>query len=233
MAFALVASTERAGAGTSPAVDTTGADLLVAVLSAGATLSAPSDSKGNTWTKLNTYTGSFSSELAIYYVAAPTVGSGHTFTANGSTPGLCVAAFSGAATSGPFDEQNGQVEGASPRSTGSVTPTENDELVVAGAGGLYSGGSIGAGFTVAQDVNIGPGANFGSALAYLIQTTAAGVNPAWTSANDCSAAIATFKAATSPPPPPPPPPPPRPQPPPPPPATVPNPAPRMLALGLI
>jgi len=198
---ALLVSTKKKGAGTSPSIDTTGATLLVAVRSDAADAASIPDSKSNTWQKLNVFTGSFSSVMSIFYVENPTVGTGHTFDSDGVTPSICVAAFSGVVLSLPFDQQNGQNEGSSPRSTGSVTPTEHGELLIAAAGGFFAAGSINLGFTLLESNNLQGGVNFGTGLAYLEQITAAPINPAWTTTSGSSTAIATFKTGGSPPPP--------------------------------
>lgn len=191
----LIDSVQLAGAGTSSAINTTGADFLVAVIS-GAIGPAISDSKGNTWHELTMQIGSFSSETSIWYAYNPTVGSGHTFTASGEFPGMCVAAFSGRLTSGdPFDVENGAVEGPSPRQAGSVTPSQDGELLIAGLGGTPSPISIDSGFTIAESMNLTGGVNYGCVLAYLEQGTAGALNPSWTFSGSGAAVIATFKAA--------------------------------------
>jgi hypothetical protein len=198
MTIAKVVSTEKAGTGDSPSVDTTGANFLVACVSGLTADRGISDSKENAWIELTPQTGEFSASAALYYVANATVGSGHTFTAVGSTTGIVVVAFSGVKVTSPFDQENGVTEGASPRSTGSVTPSENDELVVAGSGGVGNTYSIDSGFTLDEFITVAGGTNFGVAIAHKIQTTAAAVNPAWsTVSGDINAFIATFKAEPS------------------------------------
>ncbi len=192
MAYSLVSSAKTTG--TSAGIDTTGATLLVIVQSAVSGMSAPSDSKGNTWTKLTEQGGS--GVTAIYYAANPTVGTGHTFTQGGTAGSLAVAAFSGALTVAPFDQQSGAAwDGSSPDAAGSVTPSENNELVIAGAGSSFTGPSIDGGFTIAQYTDFVGGTNYGSALAYLIQTTATAANPSWTTTGGCAPVCATFKSS--------------------------------------
>jgi hypothetical protein len=50
----------------------------------------------------------------LYYAANPTVGSGHTFSYTGASnfSSIFVAAFSGVATSSPFDKENGATSSA-------------------------------------------------------------------------------------------------------------------------
>src|ERR1700690_734511 len=102
MAISLVASVQIPGStsgGTSAAINTTGASLLVMSIaqSVGEAQIMPSDSLGNTWTAL-TKKWSASSGTCIYYVSNPNVGSAHTFTASDGPSTFCItqiAAFSG------------------------------------------------------------------------------------------------------------------------------------------
>lgn len=196
---------------TTGAIDTTGANLLIAHMGnyatagAGYPASEPvTDSKGNTWTALTIHPAPSGGNVSrIWYAKNATVGSGHTFTAsgNGLYPALCVAAFSGADTASPFDVENGGAgaSGSPPQSIGSITPTLNGELIIAGMSEYTSfvgTFSINAGMTVIEDQLFRSGQNFGSRLAYLIQGGKAAINPAWnwTSGGDQRAySIAAFK----------------------------------------
>lgn len=185
---------------TTGAVDTTGADFLVAIVSdvGVGDIPAVSDSKSNSWTALTRKVIGFAGSK-IHYCQSPTVGSGHTFTASSagaSSPSIAVLAFSGSAVS-PFDVENGATgQSVSSLSTGSVTPSENNELVIAGVCWYPAGTvSINGGFTISDQVNY-DGVHMGVGAAYLIQTSAAAANPAWSgvSFSDVAATIATFKA---------------------------------------
>lgn len=207
MTFALLGNTGisgGSGGGSSGSVDTTGADLIIIHVSqytVPATIT-PSDSKGNTWTGLTVQAGGTENKSRLWYCINPTVGTGHTFTATGSNTFSCaqVAWFSGAAAAG-FDQQNGAVAvgTATTLQTGSVTPSQNDELVVTGLSADRGNTlSINASFTITNQYPYSAGSREAGALAYLIQTTAGAVNPTWTtdvSAPDMAATIATFKAA--------------------------------------
>jgi hypothetical protein len=182
------------------AADSTGCDLIVICATWYAAAGTPtlSDSKGNTYTALTAHTDTVPGSL-IAYCQAPTVGSGHTFTLNltGSFPRLSAMGFSGSAAS-PFDQQNGSASsGATSLATGSVTPTQNDELVIAALtrrdGGTLS---IGDGFTIEKQEDW-EASHIGHACAYKIQTTSAAVNPTWSWSGSvyCASSIATFKAA--------------------------------------
>lgn len=192
MSISIVSSTisgTNSSGTTSPGIDTTGATLLIVGLAYYNASGAPtfSDSKGNTWTGLTQRGGSLNN-LRLYYAVNPTVGTGHTFTASGASSfaALGVLALSGAATSSPFD-----VESAT-----SVTPTQDNELLVAISGNPTPGSfpsAISDGFTIQHSIANSSGNYFGFSIAYQIQTTATARTPVWT--NGDGNAIATFKAA--------------------------------------
>lgn len=213
MAFSLIANTSAGSSGgssvTTSGIDTTGANLIVLETSNYHTIGTSitvSDSKGNTWSALNTY-GPTNTESKLYYCLNPTVGSAHTFTITsngGSTyPSIAVSAWSGAHASSSFDQQNGNnVAASSTLQVGSVTPTENDELIITGCA-FYAGGtlSIDNGMTITNQTNYSAGNCMGVGLAYKIQTTAAAINPTWTHSvtfTDGAASIATFKVGVTP-----------------------------------
>src|SRR5574341_912330 len=210
MAIALVVSTIKAASAstssvTSDAVDTTGSSLLVVAVSSYAVVAVATvtDSKSNTWTQLTTRTdpGANLSRQTLYYAQNPTVGTGHTFTAStsptASFPAIGVYAFSGTATTAVFDVENGNgADAVTSIQPGSVTPTQNNEVVVAALCFESSDTiSIGSGFTLSDQVPWVVNVNFGLAIAYKIQTTAGAENPtwSWTTSDDIATAIATFK----------------------------------------
>jgi len=205
MTYALVANAKVGGAngGTTSGIDTSGASLLVvAITTFSVTPSAGelSDSKGNTYTKRTTYSSS-SRRVTIFYCTNPTVGSGHTFTyASTNSFSLSLfSAFSGANTSAPYDQENG--DNGNTGQPGSVTPSEDNELVFTAIATDVGSGTptIDSGFTVIDSApNVG-GSYIGGGIAYKIQTTAAAVSPAWTwtSSSQLPTSIATFKAATA------------------------------------
>ena len=187
---------------TTSGIDTTGANLIV-VSATSFPIGTLTDSKSNSWTKLTTYSnGTVSVATAIFYCYAPTVGSGHTFTftqASGA-PSISVIAFSGAVAS-PADKDNGNTSFNSTTSvsTGSITPAENNELIVSGLGGGATSGTWTANESM---TNVGylptvSGQGYGTAIAYKMQTTAAAINPTWSSgvSGSGAVAIASFKAA--------------------------------------
>lgn len=209
MTIALVgrASVTGANGGTTTGFDSTGANLVTIHAAWASVLGTItiSDNKGNSYTARTEHSnGSVSSQ--IFDVAAPTVGSGHTFTLSGS--GIFAAmeayAWSGAAAS-PFDQQNGNTvgSGASSLQTGSVTPTQDNEMLFAGVCVDANGSNtytIDLSFTNKEENDYTGGTNEGGAAADLIETTAAAKNPTWSwssATGGAAASIATYKAAAA------------------------------------
>jgi hypothetical protein len=190
---------------TSGAIDTTGSTLLVLCVSAFVTTPGTiSDSKSNTWVA-GAATSSANDAIFCFYVKNPTVGSGHTFTdtATGNFATIFVASFSGTDTTANTDQSNssGGTPGAGTVQPGSVTPTTNNQVLVTAvsADANTQTLSINAGFTITDQVNSFTNGYTG-AMAYLVQGTAAAVNPTWTSTNGTEvlqAAINTFKASAA------------------------------------
>jgi hypothetical protein len=193
---------------TTPALDTSGANLLVVVVGLNADVAATmADSKSNSWSIAVQQTGGFAASREIIFYSTPTVvGTGHTFTITvvSSAPAIEILAFSGAAASSPLDQINSASGNfVSTIQPGSVTPTADAQVVVAGATmGDFSPNStlsINGGFTISDQISAAGGAHTGGGAAYLIQTTAAAANPTWTSthADLVSNCIATFKVAAA------------------------------------
>src|SRR3990167_1389615 len=142
MAIAPVANTVKSSTNTNAittdAIDTTGATLLVLGIASYAAVGPGtiSDSKSNTWVATGVSQAiSGATRVDVYYVKSPTVGSGHTFSggATGGYPSVFVVSFSGTNTPANRDQENQATEGPPNSLTaqpGSVTPTENDEVLV-------------------------------------------------------------------------------------------------------
>ena len=206
MAYNIIA---KASAGSSDtinvdtlAIDTTGADLIVAAISFyGSVAPTLTDNKGNTFVSLPLYDSGGTFGSILLYKQSPIVGTSHTFSATvgGATYlSIAVLALSGSIAS-PFDVGNGNDGGGASSTTiqtGSVTPGFSNELVVAAISGGDSISSIDSGFTIQENVAHLPSFHVAVAIATLIQTSPASTNPTWTLASSTqrSATIASFKS---------------------------------------
>ena len=212
MAIALVTHTAVAGnpsGATTGSINTTGANLIVFCIASyiSSTLSI-SDSKGNTWSTLTRYWNAATENVSILiaYCYGPSVGSGHTFSVSGgsSYASIAVAAFSGAPAS-PLDQQNGSDASGSSSTVqpGSITPTQNNELIVSAVGidGNGNTPTVDSSISITDTAAWSGGNNFGISLGYRVQSAAAAINPTWTlsgSSPGMAPAIASFKSAASP-----------------------------------
>jgi hypothetical protein len=192
---------------TTPAMNTTGANFLVVVVADDQAVPMTlTDSKANTWTGLTSRVENFC-QVQIFYATNPTVGSGHTFTATSTVayPALAVLAFSGVATTSPFDVETGNTAFAFTTflACGPLTPTAANEVLVGGinqSASSVTSISASAPFTTVDALPSTPAA-YGVASAYEIQTTATTRDLTWSwTGNSSSAvvAIAAFKALAGP-----------------------------------
>jgi hypothetical protein len=184
-------------------IDTSGANAIFVAVSSSAAQSV-ADSSSSTWTALTTYTstGGGNSVTIFHSIGAAlgTVGAGHQFTATstGGFPAIVVMAFSGVNTSSAFDVQNGAGT-ASAQSTfqgGSVTPSEDNEVVVTAVSHISDPIVTPSGYTCDTTGLVG-GVAYGIGFGYKIQTTAGAENPTWgpsAGTSDMAIANATFKA---------------------------------------
>lgn len=204
MAFSVLTGTHKGSIDsngiTTSNIDTTGADLLIAVV-VSLTGQTPtlSDNKSGVWTP-RTAQSSVSAKVQIYDCIPTSVGSGHNFTAAGSAvyPTLCILSLSGARQVTPFDAQNGAHQDAgTTQATGSVSPSDDNELIIAALGAGATAASIDSSFTLSQSepFNGAGSGTFAGGLAYLIQTAKGAVNPTWTigSSMYSAVAIATYR----------------------------------------
>lgn len=210
MAIAPVASTIAGAASgasvTTTAQNTTGANLIVvsiAFYTGPGTGVTVTDSLSNTWTALTAHTSS-NHQTRQYYCVNPTTGASHTFTLTGPSgfsPNISMIAVSGAAAS-PYESDTGANSGSSSVTTiqpGSLTPAENGDLLVSGlVSGNGASQAINDSFT-AVVAGTGSGA-VGGGLGYLIQATAAAINPTWTwtTGDTAAATLSVWKPNTSP-----------------------------------
>jgi hypothetical protein len=181
---------------TTSALNTTGATLLVITGAQGygpTTVTAPTDSKGNTWqTAINASSGC-NRPVAIFYAYNPTVGTNHTFSAGTSSGGsnLTVSAWSGTAISSSvfqtgLESSCGNGTSVQP---GSITPSATGYLLitVSFTGQAQYPVAISSGFSLLDATVYGPDA-------YLIDTSSNPINPtwSWSGNNYATAAMAAF-----------------------------------------
>ena len=174
---------------TTDAIDTTGATFLVAAFAGANRVPTISDSKGNTWTGPLTRREGAGMWSMLYYCVNPTVGGGHTFTcaATALYGTVCVAAFSGVATTSPYNTESngGSASLTTSVNSGSVTTVDNGALVISAVNNRSASihPTIDLSFTVAVSgrMNEGGSDHTGAALAYLEKATAGACSPTWSS----------------------------------------------------
>lgn len=208
MSIVLVAHESGANRNTvvTPSVDSTGANLIVIGDGWYHGISADPDLVfdtigGNNYASYTALTKRSVGNISVrlWYSLPTVVGAGHFATVSGTDiyQGTSFSTWSGASVS-PFDVENGAT-GSSIASlaTGSVSPSEDNCLIVSMvAHEDGSGISIDSGFTLIDTIAYSSGANEGTSLAYLIQTTASSVNPTWSWSSGptyAATAIAVFK----------------------------------------
>lgn len=167
------------------------------------------DNQGNTWTELTeVLSGGSNEKMRAWYSIITTTNASHsvTFTnGSGNHYYACVAAFfSGTKASAVLDQQatSANQAQATTHAAPSVTPSEDNELVISllgtdGPGGMTAD-SITGGFTIYQYQTTSSSTACG--LAYLIQTTAAAAAPTWTMSSASSEGglnSTTYKAAAA------------------------------------
>lgn len=210
MAIALVAMSAVARATTDPtsaAIDTIGANLLIGTKTehGSATPGTFSDDLGNTWNPLTVQdSGAGGIRIQMFWSIPTSVGSSHTVANTGTSVlgTVSLSAFSGAHATAPYDspQENGALNGStSALQTGNVTPSQNGSLIFTGFGFDVASGGVSINLGFSTPVTTEPsGAERGGSIAYLIQGTAAGVNPTWSTVNlvGAGAVIAVFKPST-------------------------------------
>lgn len=186
---------------TSGSFDSTGCDFLEIEFSAYDSLPTITDSKSNTWVTLNSYAVAGDVRCHGVYATnvAGKVGTGHTITVTGvgMWQSAIITGWSGAHVTAPLDLQNGATtSSATFIDTGSVTPSQNDCLLISGwaIDGTPTTPALDNGFTLVAYLVNAPGANMPVAVAYKIQTTAAAVNPRWTGVTAACASAASLRS---------------------------------------
>ena len=196
MAFALIDHCK--GVQTTSAMNSTGANLVVAVVS-GFADPVITDSKSNTIIKLTNYQDGLSTGVTIHYFFGGTVGAGHTFTTASSTTAICAAAFSGSLAA-PVDVNVGgnNAVPATTVPTPTATPTLNGELIISGICFGVNTPTIDSGMIILDSIAGVISLNYGSALAYKSQGIKSSIAPTWTfPVSDVTQyTTATFKVAS-------------------------------------
>lgn len=196
MAIALVANSAAATgltSATTGGIDTTGATLLVLQTACDDGFNeTPTDSKGNSWTQLTSYTQT-NVRVRTWYSIPTSVGSAHTATHGGGgglVGTILLSAWSGTHATVVTDQISGANGFITTLQPGSITPSQNDCLILSHFGINAAGSpmSINSGFTEMGEADFGAGDHYGCCFAYLIQTTAAAINPTWTRTNTNGAA---------------------------------------------
>lgn len=167
---------------TSPGIDSSGANLLIAPNAISeASYGTTSDNKSNPYTNLTKYGGGSPYHTYQTYceeadIAA--VGSGHTASNSFAAARVGLIAVTGADPT-PFDNESGaDSNSVTSIQPGSITPSVDGCLLVSTLQAASAGAiTAPAGWTV-----VGNDSGLG-AIAYLIQGTAAAVNPTWTTAS--------------------------------------------------
>jgi hypothetical protein len=193
-----------------PAIDTSGATLLVLTVSDldhDSTTDNVTDNFGNTWHHLgNSSRPGGHANAAIWYAwdhgGIPlVVGVGHTVTATGRFCSIELTAWSGIKNViDPLDRQSTGAAHGTTAQPGSITPSADGCLVVTAAGFSGSGSyNIDSGYTITDQKNFLAAVNTGSAQAYFLQGSAAATNPNWSTgtATDIACAIASFLPASN------------------------------------
>lgn len=192
------ASSTTGNSVTTSGINTTGATLEVVVQGYfGSTLPTVTSSTGSTFTLITNLDSGDGGprKISVWYCNSPVTGSSETFssTQTSSFATLAVLTFSGGA-GGFLDQMNSHIAIATTVQPGSITPSQDNCLVVSGLE-FKSGttATIDSGFSTPQKAG-STGTAVGAAAAYITQTTASAVNPTWTqtSANG-AATIVSFK----------------------------------------
>jgi hypothetical protein len=191
---------------TTPNIDTSGADLIVIAVSAfpGGTNPTVASNKAGTYNLLTIRVVGGAINVRLFWAVGPTVGSGHNWTASTPAtnvfPSISVEAWSGVLAASTNDGDTGATSaGATSLATGSMTPSQDGNLIFAAVGhGANSGtNAINSGFTIGDQTQHDGTNHEGVSIAYFEQATAAAINPTWSWTNSVSVAvaIASFKAA--------------------------------------
>ena len=186
-----------------PAVDFTGVtQIIICTDHAFGSGTAPTDStSANTYTHIGTTAtaGSFVHVEVWASQINPTVTSSMTFTDNDTYDSIAVMGFSGMTVSSNFDQGASGTSATSPVNSGSITPTQNNEVLISclGVDGTAAplATSVDSSYTKIW-TSVASNSEILLAASYKIQTTAATTSPNWTYANTAASAarVLSFKS---------------------------------------
>lgn len=211
MSFALLTHTQASGSSaaviTAP-IDTTGADLLIAVIHGNFQSGSTdpfmyTDTYGNTanWVYLTQYKspGTNGTLTRILYCLSPAVGTGHVFEVHGSDsyPTVDILAYSGVGVT-PFDGDVGNSNASSVSSIqpGSLTPSQAGDLLISAATWSVAG-TYTSDIGTIIDQTTGGGTSMPGVVVAYVQGGAAAFNPTISASASGIVSIATaaFKSA--------------------------------------
>ncbi len=188
---------------TTAGVDTSGGNLVVVVVgySVAGGIPAISDNKSGSYTQIGTGKDNGTNGVVLFYAKNVACGANHQFTVTGgSFCAVCVEVFSGTDATSPKDQSNESAgSGGTTHQPGSITPTTNGQVLVTGlANGVGTENlTVDNSFITVNNNQFSGGVHYGVSASYTIQSTAAAINPTWTSdaSSTDAAAISSFKAA--------------------------------------
>jgi hypothetical protein len=173
----------NAGAtGTTAPIDTTGANLLVAVVPAYAVTGTLTDSNNNAWVAIVSE-GTGTLALVMYYCTAPVVGPGHTFTSTAQQAPLIVQAFAGVAPGDSFDQASASYNS---NPAGAIQPgpivVPTPRLVVTGVAIGANIVSVDSDFAITDNASYASGVAVAGAAAWQMAGAIGQLNPSWIAA---------------------------------------------------
>ncbi len=216
MAYTLIDSLEfQSTAGTtndvtSGEIDFSGVDTIFVCVTHLGTVTNGSeayvtDSSSNTYTQAVSKEDTFSGgQIEIWVAYSATVTSTMTFRLQNQGSGTAyfsgvVMGFSGGLGSLPTDQTNSAAGvGVTSLQAGSITPSEDNELVIAALSGDIDTGNIDESYVHEGSIDGVASESLSMEAAYKIQTTATATNPTWSfPSQNPAAVIASFKAAST------------------------------------
>lgn len=189
------------GGGTSPPIDTTGANLIIFLVTQDfAAAFNISDSPGNTYSiTVGRAEPSLNAKFGMFFLFSPITSASHTFTITGGgfSAGIVLAVRT--AISLDATSTNNGVTASTTIQAGSVTASASPAMVVSGMcrSGSLTGVTVDSGF-VGYDNPLVAAVHYGCSLAYKFQAAATAENPTFTSggAADMASINVTFPMTT-------------------------------------